>query len=261
MSSIAAAPAITVNGKTTVDFGSYPANESKVAKFQLTNQGDVPLHIGNIRKTCGCSEARIDKKLLSPGATTVFEATIKAESISGPYVKAIYVESDDPRQRFLRLTLAGNAVPLIKVLPRDNLYLGSLATGKNYHYSFNLDVTRNNVKTEIHSVKANFPIKTALQRKPEPEKGYLLFVTVSPDASASEKEPSLDLNAEIKIKITEPAGWAPIKITLQGRRVINNLPRDNTAKAAPHVPAMGRGQYYTASSYLLGCRSLDPPKK
>lgn len=210
-----ATPVIAVNGNATVDFGSYPANERRVAVFELINRGNAPLRIGNIRKTCGCAETRLEKSLLLPGTATLLETEIKAASISGSYSKAIYVESNDPNQRFLRLTLAGNAVPLVKVMPRENLYFGSVAAGKASVYVFELATSRHGVIAAVDSVKADFPLQAVLRRKPDPETGYTLSVTVVPEVSACPQKTMLD--AEITIIIAEPAGWPPIKITLQGR--------------------------------------------
>lgn len=212
---IVAAPVIAVNGKATVDFNSYPANENRDTTFELTNRGDKPLRIGKIRNTCGCTENKLQKESLEPGAVSLLKATIKANSLSGPYSKVIYVESDDPQQRFLPLTLVGNAVPLIKVLPADNLYFGTLTIGKTYRYSFDLETTQNNVQAEIHSVNATFQMQAELNRKAETEKGFVLSLTVTPDASAGSQGNMI--SAVIKIKIVEPTGWLPIIISLRGR--------------------------------------------
>jgi len=204
----AGTPVIAVKDKALIDFGDYPANEKKTAKFELVNNGDAPLEIKQIRKTCGCSETKLDKKTIQPGATAILEAEIKANSIGGPYSKAIYVESNDPKQRFLRLTLSGKAIPLIKVYPKDNLYLGALSVGKSYDYAFKLETVRDGVKVQAEIVKANFPAEIELK---ETKQGFDLKVKAAPD-----KKENL-LNAEIEIKIISPSGWPPVKLKLQGR--------------------------------------------
>lgn len=134
----AAAPELTVD-RASVDFGTYPANQTKAHVFLLKNTGDQPLKIINIRKTCGCSEANVDHNEISVGGTASLTAVIKAGSIAGPFSKNLFVENNDPKQRFLMLLLNGNSVPLVIVKPQDKIYAGTLAAGTEWRQEFLLE--------------------------------------------------------------------------------------------------------------------------
>ncbi|MCP4102632.1 MAG: hypothetical protein GY750_14605 [Lentisphaerae bacterium] len=55
----------------------------------------------------------------SPRKATELQAKIRPNSISGHLTKAIFVETNTPKQRLLRLTLSGRAIPLLKVYPKN----------------------------------------------------------------------------------------------------------------------------------------------
>ena len=58
----AANPVIALEGKDTLDFGAFPANIRQSGTFKILNQGNAPLKIINLRKTCGCAAVKIDKQ-------------------------------------------------------------------------------------------------------------------------------------------------------------------------------------------------------
>ena len=206
-----AAPEISVTGKQTVDFGTFPANKKQTAIFVLKNTGDKDLKITRIRKTCGCSATRLNQKVIRPGKTTELEADIRANSIAGPFSKNIYVESNASNFRFLRLTLSGKAVPLVKVFPKEFLYMGVLTPGKTKTFSFKLKTSQKNVKLQVLPPQSNFPVKASLKELKKQE--FLLTVTATP------KDFKKLLNTKIAIKILSPEGWFPIRIKLIGRTI------------------------------------------
>jgi hypothetical protein len=181
-----------------------------VGTFKLSNQGDIELKIKRIRKTCGCSATKLGKKTLKPGESTTLDAEIKANSISGPFSKAIYVESNDPKQRFLRLTLSGKAMPLLKIFPKKYIYMGTLKAGKSYKYSFKLEPTEKNVELKLQVKRANFPLKAELVRKDQ-------HFEVKIETFLQKASPFLD--AELEVKVIAPKGWPDVKLKLRGKAV------------------------------------------
>jgi Protein of unknown function (DUF1573) len=204
-----ASPMITLDGKKITDFGTFPSNKKQSAIFVIKNTGDKDLRITKIRKTCGCSATKLSKKIIPSGQSATLIADIKENSIAGPFSKNIYVESNAKNFRFLRLTLSGKAVPLVKVFPKKFLYLGVLTPGKSYSYSFKLKATQANVELRLMPSKANFPIQTSLKKLNTKE--FLLTITATP------KNLNNSLNAKIMIYIASPKGWPPINIKLIGK--------------------------------------------
>lgn len=205
----AASPIIALDGKKIANFGTFPANKKQSATFVIKNTGDEDLKIRKIRKTCGCSATQLSKKIIPPGQSAILIADIKENSIAGPFSKNIYVESNAKNFRFLRLTLSGKAVPLLKVFPKKFLYLGVLTPGKSSSYSFKLKATQADVKLKLMPSKANFPIQTSLKKLNDKE--FLLKVTASPEKI------NQFLNAKITVNVSLPKGWPPIEIKLMGK--------------------------------------------
>jgi Protein of unknown function (DUF1573) len=204
-----AAPMITLDGKKIVDFGTFPANKKQSATFVIKNTGDKDLKINKIRKTCGCSATKLSKKVIPPGQSATLIADIKENSIAGPFSKNIYVESNAKNFRFLRLTLSGKAVPLVKVFPKKFLYLGVLTPEKTSFYSFKFKTTQANVKLKLMPTKANFPIQISLKKLNDKE--FLLTVAATP------KKTNQFLNAKIIVDVILPKGWPPVEIKLTGK--------------------------------------------
>lgn len=203
------APLIEVKNKKTVDFGTFPANKKQSTTFIIKNTGDEALKIIQVRKTCGCSVTKLSRKVILPGQSATLITDIKKNSIAGTFSKSIYVESNASNFRFLRLTLSGNAVPLLQVFPKEFLYLGTLTPGKSSSYSFKLKATQPDIKLKLMPVKANFPIQASLKKLNTKE--FSLTVTVAP------KKLNHSLEAKIIVNINAPKDWAPIEIKLMGK--------------------------------------------
>ncbi len=204
-----ASPMIAVKNNMIVDFGTFPANKKQSAAFEITNTGNKDLKITKIRKTCGCSATKLSKKVIPPGQSAILIADIKENSITGPFSKNIYVESNAKNFRFLRLTLSGKAVPLLQVFPKKFLYLGVLTPGKSNFYSFKFKATQADVKLKLMPSTANFSIQSSLKKINAQE--FSLTVIATP------KKINQLLNTKIIVDINSPDGWPPIEIKLMGK--------------------------------------------
>ena len=118
---ISAAPVLKISPSNSFNFGKFPANQEQRHTFLLTNVGDGSLDIDKIRVTCGCSAANVDKKQLKPGETARLTAQINRESIVGPFSKGIFIHSNASNGRIQVVTLNGEAVPLVTVLPQKQV--------------------------------------------------------------------------------------------------------------------------------------------
>jgi hypothetical protein len=96
----------------------------------LTNNTDKLVKLKKIRTSCTCADVKYLKSELQPGESTELIVTLKANSLSGPFTHTIYVETDTPKQRFMRFVIKGN----VKVSPDPVQYIGTLQIGKKYEY-------------------------------------------------------------------------------------------------------------------------------
>jgi len=144
------APTASAGGKPKIvcdepefDFGERRSDENVEHEFIIKNAGDGLLLIDKVRTTCGCTVAQPEKKEIQPGESTKIKATLKLASRQGPQTKSITVESNDPENPILTLTLKGTVTSPINIEPRT-LNLG---------YSIMEDL----VEEKIVEVKSNLP--------------------------------------------------------------------------------------------------------
>lgn len=205
---ISAAPVLQISPSTSFNFGKYSANQEQKHTFLLTNAGDGLLKIDKIRVTCGCSAAEVDKKQLKPGETARLTAQINRESIVGPFSKGIFIHSNASNGRIQVVTLNGEAVPLVTVLPQSKLYIGTLKLGQLFRQEFLL---KSSEKISWEAPQVTGDIKPVVTLEKQSDSEYKVLVSWTP-----EKVSSL-FRCSILFTIESPANWKPIEILLQGR--------------------------------------------
>ena len=115
----------------------FASNQTFSSSYEIKNSSDTVIRLGKIRTSCTCADVKYLKSELLPGESTELIVTLKANSLSGPFTHTIYVETDNPKQRFMRFVIKGNAIPLLKVSPEPVRYIGTLQAGKKYEYKHN----------------------------------------------------------------------------------------------------------------------------
>lgn len=202
---------IEVVGKDTVDFGRYPAREKKVATYLIKNVGKGRLEILDVRKTCGCSLAACDKKLLEADETANVEVTVLPNTIFGLYSKNTFVESTDPGNKFLRLTMAGDSVPLVEVSPTREVEAGRIKANTAWTQAFDLKATEAGVLFGDIETESNYKVEARLERTAGVDGRCSVGVTLMPAAKSG------DLRCTVSIPVTSPTGQPPIRIVVTGR--------------------------------------------
>ena len=213
-----AAPVLKISPSSGFNFGKYPANQEKKHTFLLTNTGDELLKIDKIKITCGCSAADVDKKELEPGETAKLTAQINRESIAGPFSKGIFIHSNASNGRIQVVTLNGESVPLVTVLPQDKIYVGTLKAGRPFRQEFILNAS---VPTVWATPKITGDIQPAVALEKLSDRQTKVTISWTP-----EKEYSL-FRCAVTLGIESPADWKPVEISLQGRVTDSN---DNLRK-------------------------------
>ena len=75
---------------TEYEFGEIQQNIPVTAHYELTNNSDAPLIINKVKVGCGCTSSNYKKDPISPGETTIIEATFNAKKI-GNFNKSVSV--------------------------------------------------------------------------------------------------------------------------------------------------------------------------
>jgi len=105
-----ATPKIRVDSET-YDFGSVIAGTFVSHRFIITNIGDSPLTIKNVRTSCGCTVVDLQKQVLAAGESEELQADLSTFGYHGRIEKRIYVESDDHSNALVTLRLTGVVEP------------------------------------------------------------------------------------------------------------------------------------------------------
>ncbi len=92
---------------TEQTFTAKPLDKVIVAKFRFTNIGTTSLKITDLRPSCGCTTAFLEKKEYGPGESGEIEARFKFDGRLGHQEKWVVVTTDwvPPQPTVLRLTV------------------------------------------------------------------------------------------------------------------------------------------------------------
>ena len=91
---LASAQTITFD-KTTFDYGAIKPNSDGTRFFTVTNNGDKPLIISNVKASCGCTTPEFSQDPITPGKSAKIKVGY-ATANPGPFNKMIEVFSNDP---------------------------------------------------------------------------------------------------------------------------------------------------------------------
>lgn len=79
--------------KAELDFGTFPKNEVKEGKFQLTNTGKNLLVVYDVITSCGCTKAEYSKNPVRPGETLELTVRYEADEV-GLFNKMLIIYSN-----------------------------------------------------------------------------------------------------------------------------------------------------------------------
>jgi hypothetical protein len=112
----------------TRDFGTVPQGPLLTHPFRLTNMTGQPVHVANVRVSCGCVTASVLKDTLAPGETTVVLAQMDTRRFVNSRSVVIFVLFDRPALFEDRLTLTANSQTALTVNP-ETVSFGQVKKG------------------------------------------------------------------------------------------------------------------------------------
>jgi hypothetical protein len=119
------------------DFGTIYQGEDVCHTFVFRNTGNAPLKIEKVRSTCGCAAALPAKQELAPGEESAIEVTFRAGLMRGRITKHILVDTNDPIELRVDLTVTVEVKVEIELVPHG-IYIGKLAIGDALKRSIDL---------------------------------------------------------------------------------------------------------------------------
>jgi len=103
---IASAQTITFD-KTTFDYGTIKPNADGTRFFTVTNSGDKPLILSNVKPSCGCTTPEFSQDPIMPGKSAKIKVGYNT-AIPGGFNKMIEVFSNDPVNSRSVIYIKGN---------------------------------------------------------------------------------------------------------------------------------------------------------
>ena len=208
-----AGSAIKVIEGKDIKFGEFKANLAQKKVVTIKNNGDENLIIKNIRTTCGCSKIDISSKNIKPNETAKLTINLNKNSLSGSFHKIIFIETNDPKNRFMKLNLTGAAKVLYTITPKSNCYLGFIKENQDlkkiFIVKFNEDISQ--IKFGELIQKGNLKLKIEQQID---KKTNTLKLTVS---NVNAINTTLKrINSTFEIPIISPEKQPSIKIKITG---------------------------------------------
>lgn len=123
-------PKIIIDGGETYDWGKVTPKESPLKKdVTLRNTGNEKLIITEVKPSCGCTTAPLEKSDLNPGESTKIHVTYNVSSNSGPTSKTINITSNDPKNSRITYTLKAEVIRPIEISPTTFISFKDLEIG------------------------------------------------------------------------------------------------------------------------------------
>jgi len=90
------------------EFGTVEEGQLIEKEFVFTNVGKTDLIIRKIKASCGCTTLEPADKIIKPGRTSSFKASVRTNGFSGRIAKSITVITNDPVNPTVVVRLVGN---------------------------------------------------------------------------------------------------------------------------------------------------------
>ncbi len=224
-----AAPIATTIGESNKSFGTHQGKDSPSCSFTIINTGNEVLVIKGISKTCGgCVKISVSEKEIAPGKTTEVNLKLSPGTLSGPYSKNFFIETNDPKQRFLMFAFSGTAVPFAETRPSNLIYLGRIGPRSLCRREFQVIPNEKGAEFGEPKVECGYPVEV---KSSSNEKGLSIFFGFTPGKNLG------DMKCTIKIPVLTPSGWPPLEIIISATIAEDEVIRDNISeKSFGEVP-------------------------
>ena len=168
--------------KTVIEDVIAPDAKSYPFEFPFSNEGDSTVEISEVKTTCGCTTAKLEKMVYAPGESGVVTGTFSVGTRQGLQQKSISVLTKDLGQPDIRLSLSLEIPQLVTMKPGLLLWrLGGELVPKVLSISPNSDLG-----VEIVSIESDSESFVLESKKSQSEEGAyeVSVLPVALDASS-----------------------------------------------------------------------------
>jgi hypothetical protein len=163
------------------DFGVVPRGQQLTHYFRVANPTNKPLHITNVRVSCGCTSARAMETTIPPGRETAVYAVMDSRRFVGSKAVTIYVTFDQPRFEELRTVVQAYAREDLIFGP-DAINFGKVKQGEVKSAAMNITIYNGSVQILEAKSESNFVQPTVKEvRRTSGETTYQVEAKIRPD--------------------------------------------------------------------------------
>lgn len=136
------------------DFEIVPKGNKIHHTFEIKNDGDAPLELTDVKKSCGCTVAEYDP-VIEPGSVGRVQVTIETDNFDGPIAKTVSVFTNDSENPKIQLVIKADVKPFLGVFPGYARY--SYVQGEEIGVINQLLWAEDGQDIEVLDVKSPYP--------------------------------------------------------------------------------------------------------
>ena len=164
------------------DFGEIWYGEAAQGELTLRNTGQGTLEITRVKKSCGCTAAKLEKDKLAPGEAVPLRLTYKKDRV-GNVSQTVRIFSNDPAQPTKVIRVKGRVKPIFEGL--GSISFGRLMSDDYQAKTLELkNVLQEKVFLKIKDVRPRIPYYDIRLEEIEPGMHYRLTVATKPPLRA-----------------------------------------------------------------------------
>ena len=129
-----------------LELGDVPSDSIATGTIQFKNSGEQPMTIEQVKTSCGCAAAEMEKLVYNPGETGEIRVDFNTKGYSGLTRKTVTVTLKEGAPKSIRIIIQTRVVPKIEVEPRFVDYQRIELSEEPVERSF---LVRNNMKKKL----------------------------------------------------------------------------------------------------------------
>jgi hypothetical protein len=269
------APKITFDN-VVHDFGDVAPGKKNTGEFKITNTGDGPLKITEVKRCCG-TVTSLDKEELAPGESGTLKVVYNSGSKASVMRRKLYVSSNDKANPRVELTIKARIVPKVTYEPQrirfvlkdenagcPNITLASL---DNQPFSINAFTSTGgsitaDVDSSVEATKFVLQPKVDLEKLKSRSAGNISIGLTHPECAKVYIYFSTLLEFEFKPRSIIVLNPEPQKPLIKKVSLINNYNEDFEVESTSSQNSLVKvlSQKKTANGYQFEVEITAPPE-
>lgn len=161
----------------TYNFGKIYIGEIVEYGFKFINQGTGELIVNNVKSSCGCTAALVSKSHLLKDEMGEIKVKFNPGRYVGKVSKSVTVNSNDPKDSSVKLTIAGEVIEEVSVKQKQ-INFGIIRKGDSCTRNVEIK-TIPELKIEIKKVESPSPYISIKEEKTDDRSTHRFQVTVA----------------------------------------------------------------------------------